>query len=253
MVSIRNWYEHFFEGLAADVWRGSVSPEETAQEAGFLIHHLKLTQGNCVLDVPCAEGRLAEALAHKGISVTGLDLSKRALDSASSARWQSTTYVAPKYVQGDMRHMQFNQDFDGAFCMGNSFGYFDRDDTFAFLQGISRALKPGAGFLLETALAAETLFSVGGTHEWVEVDGVFMLMNSNYDPRTSRLDSRFVFISGALSEEHSTQHYIYTAGEICRMCEQAGMQIKHLFGALDGSPFAVGSERLLVHCVKADD
>lgn len=248
-----NWYEHFFEGLAADVWRGSVTPEQTEAETDFLIHHLRLSKGNRVLDVPCAQGRLAESLGQKGIAVTGVDLSKRSLESATGDAIRSAGYVSPTYLQADMRHLEFTEEFDGAFCMGNSFGYFDSKDTLQFLQGVHRALKPGAGFIIDTVLAAESFFTLGGTHEWTEVEGVFMLMQSKYDPRNNRLDSRFVFLSGGVCEEHSSQHYIFTAGEICRMCEQCDFQIKNLLASVDSNePFSIGSERLLLHCIKPE-
>jgi cyclopropane fatty-acyl-phospholipid synthase-like methyltransferase len=54
-----NWFETFFEGLALDLWRAAVMPEQTAREASFLADHLKLRSGMSVLDVPCGNGRHA--------------------------------------------------------------------------------------------------------------------------------------------------------------------------------------------------
>jgi hypothetical protein len=39
---------------------------------------------------------------------------------------------------------------------------------------------------------------------------------------------------------------VFTSGEIVRMLEAAGLEILELYGDLDGSPFELGSERLLL-------
>jgi len=237
--------------LATDIWRQSISAEQTDAEVSFLISRLKLSKGDKVLDVPCADGRLALPLARKGIEVTGVDLSTRCL-SAAKMDAESAGRLPLNYVQSDMRGLSWRGQFDAAFCMGNSFGYFDPKDTGKFLEGVAQSLKSGGGFILDTCLAAETFFTVGGTKEWVESDGILMLMENSYRCDLNRLDSRFIFISGGTTEEHNTHHWIFTAGEICRLCDQAGLQVVELLGSLDGEPFSVGSDRLLLHAVKPD-
>jgi 2-polyprenyl-3-methyl-5-hydroxy-6-metoxy-1,4-benzoquinol methylase len=241
-----SWYEHYFDGLATDVWRQSVAAEQTQAEVDFLIKHLRLGKGQCVLDIPCADGRLATPLAKKGLRVTGVDLSKYCLDAARA----DAGNLPIVYEHADMRKLQYHNQFDGAFCLGNSFGYFETAGTQAFLAGVAEALKPGGHFILDTCLAAETLFTVGGSKEWVEVNGILMLMENDYDCAQGRLTSRFKFISSSTTEEHETHHWIYTAAEIVRLCEQAGFQTKALYGSVDEEPFVIGSERLLLYMEK---
>ena len=42
------------------------------------------------------------------------------------------------------------EQFDGAFCFGNSFGYADYKTTTDFLRTVNRCLKNGAGFVVDT-------------------------------------------------------------------------------------------------------
>ena len=56
-----------------------------------------------------------------------------------------------------MRMMEGESIYDGAFCFGNSFGFLKYADMEKFLSGVARALKPGARFIVETAMAAESL------------------------------------------------------------------------------------------------
>ena len=47
--------------------------------------------------------------------------------------------------------------FDGAWCMGNSFGYLDAAATDRFLAGVAQVLRPSAHFLIDVATAAESI------------------------------------------------------------------------------------------------
>ena len=47
-----NWYENFFHGVALDLWRKAVSPEQTQSEADFLVKTLECASGSRLLDVP---------------------------------------------------------------------------------------------------------------------------------------------------------------------------------------------------------
>lgn len=56
-----------------------------------------------------------------------------------------------------MRRFSFDAEFDGAFCFGNSFGYLNPQEASDFVSAMTRALKPGSRFVLETGMAAESL------------------------------------------------------------------------------------------------
>ncbi len=69
-----------------------------------------------------------------------------------------------------MRKLSLNQKFDGAFCMGNSFGYFDRSGTMEFFKALGNSLKPGAKFVLDSGMVAECFLVNGGEREWVQIE-----------------------------------------------------------------------------------
>ena len=80
-----NWYEHFFHGLALDLWRKAISPKQTKSEADFLVKVLRCAKDAHLLDVPCGNGRLSLALAARGYRLTGMDISKEFVDEARAA------------------------------------------------------------------------------------------------------------------------------------------------------------------------
>src|SRR5689334_5954588 len=77
-----NWYEDFFHGLALELWRKAIAPEQTKAEGDFIANHLQCGAGSHLLDVPCGNGRLSFELARRGYRVTGVDISEESIDEA---------------------------------------------------------------------------------------------------------------------------------------------------------------------------
>src|SRR5580658_10190561 len=152
----KNWYEHFFSGVALDFWRNAVTyamaPDQTRVEVDFLEAVLKLAPGSRVLDNPCGNGRHSLELAARGYRVTGIDLATQFIAEAKGAAAGAGLEV--EFLERDMRAIDAAGNFDGAFCFGNSFGYMDHEGNCAFLAAVSRFLKPGARFALESGIIA---------------------------------------------------------------------------------------------------
>ena len=124
-----------------------MTPEHTAAEVRFLERTLNTAPGSRLLDVPCGNGRHAIELAKRGCRMTGLDLSTEFIEEARSAP------VDAEWIVGDMCDLPWSNEFDAVYCMGNSFGFLDRDGAGAFLGAIGRCLKPGGRFAVATGMS----------------------------------------------------------------------------------------------------
>lgn len=238
------WYENFFSGSALELWRRAIPHEITEQEVQFLQETLNLTPGSKLLDTPCGNGRLSLPLSLLGYKVTGIDLCTEYLEEGRSKAQSYETDI--EFIQCDMRRFVAPDRFDGAFCMGNSFGYFEKPDSILFLRCICKSLKKGARFLLDTSMSAESFLVNGGEREWVRAGDMYMLVDNHYDCRHSRVESIYTFIQNGKEERRTAIHWLYTSGEICRMLEEAGFSVQHLYSSLEGDMFKLGDERLLV-------
>lgn len=246
------WFENFFQGLALEVWRKAKKPEETKLEAEFLAAVLGVSEGGHVLDIPCGNGRLATALAQRGIRMTGVDLSAEFIAEAQSQKAQGQpTEGEIDWIRGDMRHIDWRDTFDGAYCFGNSFGYFPREETSAFLAAIQGALKPGARFVLDTSLAAESLLPGLEERSWSQVEDMLMLVERDYKVAESRLDTEYTFIHKGRSETRQASYWIFTVAEILRMLQESGLEAISLFASLEQEPYVFGTPRLLLVAEKA--
>lgn len=235
-----DWFETFFSGLALDLWRATNTPEHTAHEAAFLIEKLGLRPGDCALDVPCGNGRLAVELAAGGIRMTGVDISKGFLDEARR------TAPGLEWVLGDMRELPWKSCFDAAFCWGNSFGYFDHESCLRFLKGVARALKPGGRFILDTGLVAESILPNLQRERTLEIGDIGFASRNVYDPVEGRLDITYTFTRGEEREVKATHQWVHSAAEVRRMLRQCGLEPLEAFGDVDGSDYALGSPRLIL-------
>jgi 2-polyprenyl-3-methyl-5-hydroxy-6-metoxy-1,4-benzoquinol methylase len=63
-----------------------------------------------VLDLACGHGRIANRLAARGCEVTGLDYTSAYLDRARQEAAERRVDVT--YIQGDMRHLPWEEQFD---------------------------------------------------------------------------------------------------------------------------------------------
>jgi SAM-dependent methyltransferase len=234
-----NWFETFFEGLALDMWRGAVTPEQTVREADFLANRLQLRPGMSVLDVPCGNGRHARELRQRGIRMTGLDLSTGFLDEARSRDPEI------EWVHGDMRRIPWTGRFDAAYCWGNSFGYFDHDNCGLFLESVAGALQPGGRFVLDSGAVSESILPVLQPERRLKIGDLDFFSRNTYDAVDGRMDITYTFTRGEQQEVKPTHQLVHSTAEIRRMFIHAGLEWVAAFGDLEGSPYRLGSPRLL--------
>jgi cyclopropane fatty-acyl-phospholipid synthase-like methyltransferase len=121
------------------------------KEVAFLLDVLRLEKDARLLDVGCGPGRHAVPLAHAGLAVVGVDVSRRFLDLAAEAA--RTSGVGAGFFQVDARQMPFDDEFDAviSICQG-AFGLMGKDDAL-ILRRMTEAVKPG-GRVVVTAFSA---------------------------------------------------------------------------------------------------
>ena len=216
-----NWWEHFFEGLSVELWLGALSPEHSKSEAGTIADLLGAAPGAELLDVPCGGGRLSLALAERGYRLTGVDLSRAFLAHARSCAGADRVI----WEHREMRDLPWPGRFDGAFCVGNSFGYLDDEGNAAFLRAVFAALKPGARLVLETPMILENLLGHLQERPWWKIGEIYLLVSNHYDHTRSRLDIEYTFLANGRSEVRYGSHQAYRYAELCALIESVGFEV----------------------------
>jgi cyclopropane fatty-acyl-phospholipid synthase-like methyltransferase len=238
------WYESFFTELAIDFWRAAIPPESTSADVDFLVGELSVLPPSRLLDLPSGAGRHAVALAARGYSVTGVDISPYAVSSAEQeARIHG---VSASFMLGDMRDAPPGAPYDGAYCFGNSFGYLSHEDMKRFVGNMFQALRPGGRWVIDTGAAAESLLPHLVGERTGEAGGVTYSVKNRYDASARRLFQTSTLVKGLQKETTEISQAVYTVSEIQGLLERAGWHLLGTYGALDGRPFATGDRRLLL-------
>src|SRR6266436_2742401 len=265
-----NWYEDFFHGVSLDLWRKAISPQQTKAEADFLVKVLGCDEGASLLDVPCGNGRLSLELARRGYRVRGVDLATEFIEEATAnalelvpesatanagvndevarafSAWITGETPVPQFMIGDMRHIEGDAIYDGAYCFGNSFGFLAYADMESFLSGVARALLPGGRFVVETGMAAESILTKFETESSHQIQDIRITIKEQYLAEESCIDTEYIFEQNGKVESRNAKHWIYTTGEIRRMLERAGFEVLNLYGSLKCEPYTLGADELFV-------
>lgn len=105
-----------------------------------------------VLDLGCGTGNHAIPLAQRGYRVTGVDRSPEMLKQAK-AKLPSQSLHPPlqqQFLEGDLRSLKLDRQFDAVLMMFAAFGYqTTNDDVLHALDVVSRHLRPEGVFVCD--------------------------------------------------------------------------------------------------------
>jgi SAM-dependent methyltransferase len=179
-------YLYFYDAFLTD--------EVSDAQADRLWRLLELESGVEVLDVPCGNGRIANRLAARGASVTGLDADPLFLERARADA--AARGVEVEYIQGDMSTLPWEENFDLLLNWFSSFGYFDDKGNRAWLREARKTLRPGGRLVIE--LWNRDAFA----RNWLPVtmserDGDLQVDRHRFDLLTGRAETdRFIVRGG---------------------------------------------------------
>jgi SAM-dependent methyltransferase len=198
-------------------------------EASFLWRALKLRKGSRVLDICCGTGRHAVRLARRGAVVTGVD--------ATAAYLLRVPRIAGlRSLKADMRRLPFDGEFDAAYNVWTSFGYFASvSEDLKALKAAARALKPGGLFLVDL-LDWEWLKGNFKPQQWARrPDGAYRLEESSLrfgsDPR---LECSWTIVGGRRPEKVDFFIRGYDEKRLSALLRRAGLKPIGRWNSLDG-------------------
>ena len=241
------WFEEVFD---EDYLRTLpfMTPDQTAREASFIRDALSPPKGGEVLDLACGYGRHALELTQQGLHLTGLDLSLPLLIRAADDAQRRG--LAVNFVHADMREMTFNSQFDAAYCVLSSFGYFDEETNLRVASAACRALKPGGRFLLDI-INRDYIVGDVPSRVWWEGDGCVVLEEVDFNYHTSRVLIRrsVVFGNGRQSEQEISMR-AYSLHEVGKLLRQAGFRVLQVSGGIATKSrfFGAASRNIIAVC-----
>lgn len=241
----KHWTDEFFSGQYAQEYLATAADEELAQrQAEFIASQLGLDGSQRVLDLCCGSARHAIALTGRAASIVGYDRTEEYL-AAARTRMAQLGIGNIELVQGDMRSLDYDAEFDAAYNYFTSWGYYSDDENFDVLRRVQRALKPGGRFLLETISRDAVMrgFKPEGYHEYE--DGSVVLEKRWLDFSTGRMHNRRTKIHpDGRREVAEFDHYLPTCDALVRHLRDAGFATVRVIEAPTGGELTVGSWRM---------
>ncbi len=238
--------KRFFEESWPKISQGFESEAAAETEIDWILGHARPSAGARVLDAPCGFGRHSLALARRGFSVTGVDLSETELDRARQRA--AAAGLRLDLVRQDMRDMEFAGEFDLALNLFSSIGYFSDDEDRLLLDRFCTALKPGGVFVLDTR-NRDHFVRHYDAEETVPVPGGTVRVKNAFDFTTSRIQQEW-WLEGRERLPGTMEFRLYSAHELHRMLRPERWSAVELFGGLDGRPFDLDSPRLVLVATK---
>jgi SAM-dependent methyltransferase len=227
-----HWFEPIADHLGSAYLRYSFT-KGTSQEVDFVVESLGLEVGDRVLDIGCGPGRHAHDLAHRGMVVHGIDISRRFIDLASESAPEGATFE-----RMDARSMPFDAEFDAAICLcQGAFGLMTVEgENEAVLAGIAAALKPGGMLALS---AFSSYFSVK-YHESATFDAARGVSHERTEVRDEQ----------GVATEVDLWTTCFTPRELHLLCERVGLDVVGIWsvepGAYGRTPPSTESPEFLV-------
>lgn len=219
-----------------------LNAERTRRDAGFLERALEPPPAGRLLDIGCGAGRLSNLLAARGYRVTAIDVSEAYLQIAEGDA--ACLNVRVDYRRQDMRTIEWQEEFDAAFCYFTTFGFFSDAENAEVLRRTARALKPGGRFLIETA-NRDAILRLPPAHRVIERDGNFQIDQIHYDPLTGRVQTTRTAILHGRQRTGSFSVRLFTACELIHWLEENGLEYAALYGET-GAPYSMQGIRMAV-------
>lgn len=149
-------------------------------------------------------------------------------------------------IHANVLTQPLNSYFDGAFCMGNSFGYFPYEKMNLFVKKISDVLKPGGNWITNTGLAAESFLANYIHEKKYELGDLTMHIRNDYDSWHSCLLTTLTYTKNNLQEIQRFKSYVYTVAEIIRLLKKQRLKTIALYSSTDKTVYHLGGTQLFL-------
>lgn len=242
----REWWSKIFDDDFLAILP-SYSKRDTRKEIDFILESLRLPSGGLVLDLACGNGRHAVALAKRNYRVVGVDLSLSMLARAGELAQEAEQKI--NFIHGDMRDLGFDRTFDGVYCLGTSLGFFDEQTNAKVLEGVYKALKPGASLLIQVA-NRDFAITKQPNLLWFEMEDAVCMEETDFNYINSRLyvTRQLILNNGTRQSKHEYSVRLYSLHEIGQMLHAAGFAVTKVSGqqATKGAFFGADSPNIYI-------
>lgn len=192
-----------------------------------------------LLDVACGTGKHLEAL-REVFEVEGADLDESLLAIASGRLGRVPLHVA------DMRTLELERRFDAVTCLFSAVGHLgSADELDAAVAAMARHLEPGGVLVVEPWLEPQAWQAGRPTLLTVDEPDLKIARVTHPARRdTTSIIDYYYLVATPEGVEHHEEHHelqLFTAAEMRRAFERAGLEVEHDPEGLTGRGLFIGT------------
>lgn len=242
------WFEEWFDSPLYELLYANRNEEEAKRLADLIEQKIPVKQYPKVVDVGCGRGRHSITLAERGYTVTGFDLSPKAIDKARRIAEERGLKNVEFLIQDMREPLKFR--FDAALNLFTTFGYFLEDDENArVLNSVNRMLKPEGLFLIdylnEVKVRNELTPKAKG-----HLDGIDYAVEKHIENGSVHKNIRFTGKEIGRPKEYNERVKLYGKQWFKENLGSAGFTVESIWGDYEGNKFDKSSSPRLIIVAK---
>jgi 2-polyprenyl-3-methyl-5-hydroxy-6-metoxy-1,4-benzoquinol methylase len=240
-----NINDTFFNELYRDVWRKLIPAGLTEAEADFLEDAGQLAPNSLVLDLMCGYGRHTLELARRGHQVTAIDNSSDYIKEVISK--SEAAQLPVEAVCSGAVDVNLTKVYDLAVCMGNSFAFFNEEETLSILHKLSASIKPGGRFIINTWMLAEIAIRHFRERDWFFVDDYRYVTENVFHFHPTRIETdHILMMKDGTWQCIKGVDYIFTVAELESFFLKTGFRLTGLYSTPRKKKFKLGDTRVYI-------
>ncbi|SDH09468.1 Methyltransferase domain-containing protein [Alteribacillus persepolensis] len=227
---MKAWFEEHFQEDYLRIYDHR-DEEKAASELSQIMSYLPLEAGMKAIDLCCGNGRHARWLARKGLHVTGVDLSPALLKKAIDL----TSNLPVQYQRSDIRDVPLLSEYDVAFNLFTSFGYFtdDAENELVFTRA-TEALRSGGWFCFDYLNPSYVRNHLVPEDESVK-DGLHITQKREMSP--DFVYKKITIQENDMKREYQERVKLYEQPQLMEMLKRNQFDVLHVFGDYDASRY----------------
>lgn len=213
------------------------------KEFGFYDSILKTNNCNCILEVGCGSGMLARRFLSNGYDYLGLDLNNEMLDIAHRE------VKSDRFIQGDMRLLSFDTQFDAILITGRSLAYvIENKGIVDTLEGVHKSLKDKGLFVFGVFDANQIFLSFNDFEQNIEHNNKTIRRKSHLEKNLTTGWTYDWFAKYTIEQDNNITSYddisslrAFTRDEILLFMKMTGFDIEQIID--EGKAFTIVAKK----------
>ena len=208
------------------------------------------SERNLLLDLGCGTGTLAELMYGRGYDVMGVDASEAMLNIAMEKKDESGSEIL--YLQQDMRELELYGTVGTVVCVCDSLNYIlEEQELLGVFRLVNNYLFPGGIFIFDFNTDYKYRELIGDTTIAENREDCSFIWENVYDAEEEMNEcdlTVFVREEGESFRRFEETHFQrgYTADQMRRLVEQAGMKVIEIMDAEEGGDVTQESGRICI-------